>query len=141
MTLVIYEPDGPALEFIGHAGAGPRGQDPVCAALSILLYTLIEAVPAARVSSGDGYCRVDGGRAKSQNAAERLSLPSPRPLPNRSPAAAGSIRKRKKEGAERASSDAAFAVILGGLRLLAANYPQNVRLVEKGAYTHETGDP
>ena len=61
MTLVIYEPEGPALEFIGHAGAGLCGQDPVCAALSMLLYTLIEAVPQAAVSSGDGYCRVDAG--------------------------------------------------------------------------------
>ena len=62
MTLVIYEPAGPALEFIGHAGAGLCGQDPVCAALSILMYTLIEAVPAAAVSFGDGYCRIDAGR-------------------------------------------------------------------------------
>jgi len=48
------------MEFIGHAGAGPRGQDPVCAALSILMYTLIDCVPGAKISSGDGYCRVDG---------------------------------------------------------------------------------
>ena len=59
MTLVLYEPEGPALEFIGHAGAGLYGQDPVCAALSMLLYTLIRAVPQARVHAGDGYCRVD----------------------------------------------------------------------------------
>ena len=71
MTLVIYEPEGPALEFIGHAGAGLCGRDPVCAALSILMYTLIEAVPTAAVSSGDGYCRIDAGTEKNQTAAQR----------------------------------------------------------------------
>ena len=34
MTLVTYEPKGPALEFVGHAGAGLYGQDPVCAELA-----------------------------------------------------------------------------------------------------------
>ena len=40
MTRVRYEPKLPALEFSGHAGAGVRGQDPVCAALSMLSMTL-----------------------------------------------------------------------------------------------------
>lgn len=60
MTLVIYEPETPAMEFIGHAGAGLYGQDPVCAALSILLYTLAASVPEARASFGDGWARVEG---------------------------------------------------------------------------------
>ena len=74
MTLVLYEPEGPALEFIGHAGAGARGQDPVCAALSMLMYTLIEALPWARVSSGEGYCRIEAGeRCASRSRREETA--------------------------------------------------------------------
>lgn len=65
MTRVTYEPRLPALEFRGHAGAGPRGKDPVCAALSILLFTLFEAEPAAMVRLRDGWCRVRGGDRRS----------------------------------------------------------------------------
>ena len=61
MTRVRYEPRLPALEFEGHAGAGIRGRDPVCAALSILLFTLVEGVEGAQLRAGDGYCRVSGG--------------------------------------------------------------------------------
>ena len=69
MTIVSYEPERPALEFVGHAGAGLYGQDPVCAALSMLMYTLIAACPEARVYSGDGYCRIEGsGETKKQEA-------------------------------------------------------------------------
>ena len=62
MTLVIYEPGTPAIEIIGHAGAAPRGRDPVCAALSILMYTLIDAEKKARIYQGDGYCRIEADR-------------------------------------------------------------------------------
>lgn len=65
MTRIVYEPALPALEFSGHAGAGPRGKDPVCAALSILLFTLFEAESAAMVRMNDGWCRVCGGDRRS----------------------------------------------------------------------------
>lgn len=71
MTRVIYEPAIPAMCFSGHAGAGDWGQDPVCAALSILMYTLAAeearfpaaAAPGDRppVEWGEGRCRVSGG--------------------------------------------------------------------------------
>ena len=61
MTRVLYEPGKPALTFSGHAGAGEYGHDLVCAALSILQYTLREALPEASVQGGEGYCRVEGG--------------------------------------------------------------------------------
>ena len=86
MTRVRYEPRLPALEFEGHAGAGIRGRDPVCAALSILLFTLIEGTPGAMLRSGEGYCRVSGGEARD------------------------------------------YALIAGGCRLLAENYPEYVRM-------------
>ena len=86
MTRVRYEPALPALEFEGHAGAGLRGQDPICAALSILMFTLFEAEPAAQIRLREGRCRVRGGDRRS------------------------------------------YELIAGGLRLLAENYPEHVRL-------------
>ena len=63
MTRVFYDPKTPEMRFEGHAGAGERGKDPVCAALSMLMYTLLEALPAKGVERylADGYCRVRGG--------------------------------------------------------------------------------
>ena len=120
MTLVIYEPEGPALEFIGHAGAGLCGRDPVCAALSILMYTLIEAVPTAAVSSGDGYCRIDAAFCRPESSVKqntrasfdvvlgglRLlagSFPQYVQLKEKTrtePSIRGSVRERRKEGTD-----------------------------------------
>ncbi len=64
MTKVRYDPSAPEMEFSGHAGAAGAGRDPVCAALSMLMYTLMEALPAEGSERwmGDGVCRVRGGR-------------------------------------------------------------------------------
>lgn len=43
MTRVIYDLEGCSLRAEGHAGAGTKGEDIVCAALSILNWTLISA--------------------------------------------------------------------------------------------------
>ena len=40
MTRIVYEPARLLLRMEGHAGAGIRGEDPVCAALSMLGITL-----------------------------------------------------------------------------------------------------
>ena len=40
MTRVRYDRAGLRLEMEGHAGAGPRGADLTCAALSILMMTI-----------------------------------------------------------------------------------------------------
>lgn len=63
MTSVRYDPAVPEMVFTGHAGAAEAGRDPVCAALSMLMFTLLEALPAeeARRQLADGYCRVCGG--------------------------------------------------------------------------------
>ncbi len=65
MTRVRYDPAAPEMEFSGHAGAGAYGKDPVCAALSMLMYTLLEALPAEETERylADGSCRVRGGAA------------------------------------------------------------------------------
>ncbi len=61
MTRVVYEPSIPAMRFAGHAGAGRAGSDPVCAALSMLMYTLLENLPDCEREMAEGFCAVSGG--------------------------------------------------------------------------------
>ena len=63
MTRICCDLRRPEMRFEGHAGAGAPGQDPVCAAVSILMYTLLAALPAegTRRELADGRCRVQGG--------------------------------------------------------------------------------
>ena len=77
MTRVRYDPETPEMVFSGHAGAGEPGRDPVCAALSILMYTLLSALPAGETERelDDGFCRVrGGGRAAYEVIAAGLRL-------------------------------------------------------------------
>lgn len=63
--------------FSGHAGAAEPGRDPLCAALSILMYTLLAALPAGETERelDDGCCRVrGGGRAAYEVIAAGLRL-------------------------------------------------------------------
>ena len=57
MTTVRFEPREGVLSVRGHAGAGAKGRDLVCAALSILAETAA-ALPGAETSRGDGSCTV-----------------------------------------------------------------------------------
>ena len=53
--------DSPAarrLCLTGHAGAGERGSDPVCAALSILVYALLDAGAEGQVERGEAELRL-----------------------------------------------------------------------------------
>ena len=73
MTRITYDREELRLEMEGHAGAGPKGADPVCAALSMLMLTLVarmrereeETLPA--VSQAPGHfmicCRPEEGEA------------------------------------------------------------------------------
>ena len=73
MTRITYDREELRLEMEGHAGAGPKGADPVCAALSMLMLTLVarmrereeETLPA--VSQAPGHfmicCRPEEGDA------------------------------------------------------------------------------
>ena len=73
MTRITYDREELRLEMEGHAGAGPKGADPVCAALSMLMLTLAarmrereeETLPA--VSQAPGHfmicCRPEEGEA------------------------------------------------------------------------------
>ena len=73
MTRILYEPAALRLSMRGHAAAGPKGGDLVCAALSMLMLTLVarmrereeETLPA--VSQAPGHfmicCRPEEGDA------------------------------------------------------------------------------
>ena len=52
MTRIEYSPAARRLRLTGHAGAGERGSDPVCAALSILVYALLDAGAEGELSPG-----------------------------------------------------------------------------------------
>ena len=136
MTLVIYEPETPAMEFIGHAGAGLYGQDPVCAALSILMYTLIEALPGAAVTSGDGYCRVDaGGLYRTKGSVKQDDSAGFDSRRGASPDSTVFDREGAGDAStsfdRAAAAGASFDVVYGGVGLLAGSFPQYVRLCVK----------
>lgn len=65
MTRVYYDESNQVMEISGHAGAGEKGQDLVCAAATILMRTLQAAVqeyPAQYMPSvykRDGYVRIE----------------------------------------------------------------------------------
>ena len=58
MTVVRYDPRRGVLSLGGHAGAGEKGRDLVCAALSILAETAA-ALPGARVRRGAGRMEIE----------------------------------------------------------------------------------
>lgn len=83
MISVTYFPAAPGLSLRGHAMWAEKGKDIVCAAASILAYTLKESGAQSReLPGGEMYITGDA---------------------------------------------AALALIAGGYRLLAENYPQNIR--------------
>lgn len=87
MISVIYSPAEGSLRLSGHAMQASRGRDIVCAAASILAYTL------------------EAGGADSRETPEgALLITGQRP---------------------------AVSLIAGGYKLLAENYPQNIRFEVK----------
>ena len=65
ISLIIYEPYTPAIEILGHAGFGEPGKDIVCAALSVLMYTLMDAEPETKIVCGSGWARLSGRKEAS----------------------------------------------------------------------------
>ena len=61
MTRVQYDPESFRMEIRGHAGAAPAGQDLVCAAISALSYTLINA--AMSCEDFGGHVLMNDGEA------------------------------------------------------------------------------
>lgn len=121
MTTVVYSPADGLVSLRGHAGAGEKGRDPVCAAVSILMYTLA-ALPGAKLHLGEGWAVVElaGGAPQKQAPGGR---PARRPA-SPDPAPWGGPQIGPQPGAGNADA------ICLGFRLLAAAYPQNVRYKE-----------
>ena len=99
MTSVRYEPGSFALTVEGHAGAGPYGQDLVCAALSILAATLEAAVSDRAETLLPSVCRGPG----------RLRI-SCRPVPE----SCGLCRS-------------IYETVFTGFELLGSRYPEHVQ--------------
>lgn len=100
MTTIIYNHKNENHELIikGHAGYAEAGEDIVCAAISILTYTLVEAIdentlkspPTVVLNSGDTLIRV---KPKNEKEAEICGI---------------------------------FSVVCAGFNILSKNFPENV---------------
>ena len=69
MIQVLYQKSPPELRMEGHAGQGARGSDVVCAAASVLLFTLLHELLRLGIEHerqlSPGYARVrakEGGQ-------------------------------------------------------------------------------
>ena len=109
MTRITYDREELRLEMEGHAGAGPKGADPVCAALSMLMLTL-----AARMRER-----------------EEETLPAVSQAPGRF-----MICCRPEEG-EAALCRESFDTVAAGIAVLAENRPENITLTLTGEEAEE----
>ena len=109
MTRILYDRAGLRLEMQGHAGAGEKGADPVCAALSMLMMTL---------------------ERRMQERAEAAL-----PVISRGP---GSfmLRCAPEPDAERLCRES-FDTIAAGLAVLAENRPEYVAFTMENGETDE----
>ena len=119
MTEIRYDPKTPEICFEGHAGAGRAGADPVCAALSILMYTLASeeahSAPFPPSSFSPTKRNSLAGVPEEAHSASKLCVEM----------ADGFCRIRGGE-------QAVYEVIVAGLRLLATEKPEHVHLEVKG---------
>ena len=108
MITVQFEKTGEGilrLTAAGHAGAGPRGADPICAAVTALCYTLAQALQLQRRQlAEDPHIRIREGAAEL----------TARPIP---------------EGAAEVTQT--FWVVWTGLKLLEHNYPENLKIQQE----------
>lgn len=100
MTTVTFDPKAYDISFKGHADYAEKGKDIVCSAVSILCYTLAEALEKGNFlmkiekSIEEGECRVK-------------AYPKPQ---------------------YEANVQLVFFTILSGLTMLAEDYPDNVKV-------------
>ena len=94
------------LSAVGHAGYDNSGRDIVCAAISVLIFSL-----ASRLEELDR----EGGLKKGA----KLSLGAGR--------AEIAFRARRKS---RAQAEGALGMLRCGMRMLAEDYPENVKFME-----------
>ena len=101
MTTVEYEPGEFRLKVTGHAGSAPVGQDLVCAAVTVLIWTLCD-----RVTERPGYWPM-----VAQSEAD----------------ATIEVRCRPERGQVRSCIEL-LDTIAAGYALLAEHYPEFVRM-------------
>lgn len=101
MINVVYKPQELTVFVTGHAGAAEKGKDIVCAAVSMLVYTLANAVELHSELYKDSCIDLAEGAAKIQC------------VPHRG----------KKDAAM-----AVFDAICQGFYLAESAYPENVRV-------------
>ena len=70
MIRITCEPQKYSMTVEGHSGSAPKGEDLICAAVSIVTLTLAEMVVTVctdrEVTVRDGYARIRGGKAAAQ---------------------------------------------------------------------------
>ena len=103
-----YSPNGVlSLDLAGHADLVREGYDPVCAAVSVLLYTLANEVEDM---DGEGLLRRSPHILLSSGSAHISAIPA---------------RKGKLR------AEGAYRLTLRGLDLLAKAYPQCLKILPK----------
>lgn len=103
MTKVRYDREGYTLRLCGHAGAGEKGADLICAAVSTLAHTL-----EAALTDGDS----------------RIKLY--RPVIEKHPEKAEIRIRCQPDARAKASCLVAFDTVAAGLKALAEQYPKYV---------------
>lgn len=70
MTKITCEPQAWRITVEGHSGSAPKGEDLVCAAVSIIVLTLAEMVVTVckdrEIEIRDGYARIRGAKEAAQ---------------------------------------------------------------------------
>ena len=109
MTRIVYDRESFRLSMEGHAGAGVKGTDPVCAALSMLCMTL----------------------ERRAGEMEEFFLPAVSRAPGRF-----SIQCRPESGWEERCREC-FDTLAAGMALLSEERPEYVRFRQDGEETGE----
>ena len=101
MTRIRYEPGKFRLTIRGHAGAGARGADIVCAGLSALGFALVDAAEAR------------GGKVRRDKRAALIDA-----------------RLYPRDAASAIACRAVLETVAGGLRRIAGAWPEYVKFEE-----------
>lgn len=107
MTKICYNVDNMYLHLAGHAGGGTAGNDIICAGISSLTCALINML--------------NEEQEKGRIEADWNIRPEPLDV---------TIRARPKTEHYRRTARDYYRVVVMGLKAMAENYPENIRLEE-----------
>ena len=108
MTVVSYDPDRLHLRVEGHAGSAPAGEDLVCAAVSVLVWTLLAEAEAEERFHMEAVTDEENAVIDVRCCPEGATVWACRYL---------------------------FDIVMSGFALLAENYPEYIR-IDKGGDDH-----